>query len=396
VLVSVPRQSLLVASLVACALHGLAVCHALGAQQRPPAPSIASLDHALDSLRLRLKIPGLSAALVYDDHVIWSRGYGFADLEGRVSAEPQTPYEVASVSKPIASVLLMRLVEQGKVSLDDPMSKYSTDYHGDSIHVRHVLTHTSEGVPGEHFEYNGDVFATLFDVIVKASGRRYRELISSDIMRPLGMTNSSPGNDLAARQPAMVELLGADADARYVAAMQRLAKPYHVDSAGRNAPSHETIFGLSPANGIVTSVLDLAKFDSALDRHAFLRQETETLMWTPARTSKGERLPYALGWFVQDYVGEHLIWHNGNLPGRYSALYLKVPDKKLTLLLLANSDALSSPFQLAKGDLSRSAFACAFLLRVIGIVDDALSSCAIRSEAAIRAWITATTPHPNS
>jgi len=352
--------------------------------QRPDARRIAAFDRALDSLRSRLRIPGLSAAIAYDDVVIWSRGYGFADVEHQVAATAHTPYNVASLSKPIGTVLLLRLVEQGKVNLDDPMSKYSTDYHGDSIHVRHVLTHTSGGVPGEHFEYNGDVFASLFDVIVKASGRRYRELVANDIMRPLGMTDSSPGNDIADNQPAMVQLLGADADARYVEAMRNLAKPYKYDSSRRAVPSRETVFGLSPANGIVSSVLDFAKFDSALDRGRLLEPATQKMMWTPARTAAGERLPYALGWFVQDYAGLHLIWHNGYLPDRYSALYLKIPDRKLTLLLLANSDALSSPFKLAKGDLSPSAFACAFLVDVV-VVED---TCRSRSEAAIRGWAT--------
>jgi CubicO group peptidase (beta-lactamase class C family) len=369
----------------ACAAIVLAVRGVAG-QTPPGAANLAAFDRAIDLLRTRLQIPGLSAAIVYDGTVIWSGGYGFADLEHRVPATPHTPYEVASLSKPIAAVLLLRLVEQGKVSLDDPMSKYSTDYHGDSIHVRHVFTHTSAGVPGERFEYDGDAFATLFDVVVKGSGRRYRELMSNDVMVPLGMTDSSPGNDLADGQPAMVTLLGANADGRYVAAMRNLAHPYAVDSAGRVVPTHETIFGLSPANGVVSSVLDLAKFDSALDRHALLTPATEQMMWTPARTSHGERLPYALGWFVQDYAGQHLIWHNGYLPDRYSALYLKDPERRLTLILLANSDALSSPFKLAKGDVLRSAFACAFLLHVVGIDDHGPESCATRSEAAIVAW----------
>src|SRR5689334_12667565 len=124
----------------------------------------------------------------------------------------------------------------------------------------------------------------------RAAGRRYRELVSNDIMQPLGMTDSSPGNDIADNQPAMVQLLGAAADARYVAAMRNLAKSYKYDTNGRAVPSQETVFGLSPANGIVSSVLDFAKFDSALDRGGLLEPETQKMMWTPARTVGGERL----------------------------------------------------------------------------------------------------------
>src|SRR5215813_13961301 len=95
-----------------------------------PAPSqaeLARLSHTLDSLRQSFQIPGLSAALVYSDSVIWSRGYGFADVERQIAATPHTPYEIASLSKPFAAVLLLRLARAGKVSLDDPMSKWSSN-----------------------------------------------------------------------------------------------------------------------------------------------------------------------------------------------------------------------------------------------------------------------------
>ena len=86
------------------------------------------------------------------------------------------------------------------------------------------------------------------------------------------------------------------------------------------------------------------------------------MAWTPARTRTGETLPYALGWFVQTYRGERLVWHYGYWPGSFSALYLKIPRRRRTLFLLANSDGLSQPFpSLGKGDVTESAFAAVFL-----------------------------------
>ena len=103
----------------------------------------------------------------------------------RSSPSPVSPpYEIASVSKPIGATLLMQLVEQGRLSLDDPMSKYSRDYKGDAVRVRHVLTHTSEGVPGERYEYNGNLFDNLTDVAIAASGKRYRVLLADAIIDP--------------------------------------------------------------------------------------------------------------------------------------------------------------------------------------------------------------------
>jgi CubicO group peptidase (beta-lactamase class C family) len=337
---------------------------------RPSAASLARFSHVLDSLRARVAIPGLSAAIAFDDSVIWSRGYGYADEERKIPATAHTPYEVASVSKPFGAVLLLRLVESGDVRLDDPMSKYSTDYRSDSVLVRHVLTHTSSGMPGTKYEYDGDAYANLFDVIVSASGRRYREILSNDILIPLGMNDTAPGNDLQAGQPAIDKLLGQENAARYDDVVSRLAPPYRIDSTGAVVRSHESLFQLSPANGVVSTVLDLAKFDAAIDHHALLSPATTRLMWTPAVSIDGNSFPYALGWFVQQYAGERIIWHNGNLPDRYSALYLKLPDSRLTLFLLANSDALSMPFKLAAGDISKSAFACAFLT----IVDPATTA----------------------
>jgi CubicO group peptidase (beta-lactamase class C family) len=352
-------------------------------QVRPKESELRRFERVLDSLRQRVAIPGLSAAIVFDDSVIWSRGYGFADRDSQIVATPHTPYEVASLSKPFGAVLLLRLVHEGKVRLDDPMSKYSSDYKTDSVLVRHVLTHTSEGVPGTRYDYNGDLFANLFDVIVKGSGRRYRELLSNEILVPLGMNETAPGNDLQPGQAAMEALLGKDIANRYGAVVNRLAKPYRVDSTGAVVPSHETNFGLSPANGVVSTVLDLAKFDAAIDRDVLLPPATKAAMWTPAQAPDGRSFPYALGWFVQRYGSERLVWHNGNLPDRYSALNLKRPDSRLTLLLLANSDALSMPFKLAAGDVTRSAFACAFLTIVAPIPAD---GCAERSGAMIEAW----------
>jgi len=109
-------------------------------------------------------------------------------------------------------------------------------------------------------------------------------------------------------------------------------------------------------------VLDIAKFDSALDRNVLLKRETLERAWTPAVSTRGQTLPYGLGWFVQRQNGIRLVWHYGYWPQSFSSLYLKVPERDLTFVLLANSDALSAPFNgLGLGDVMTSPFATAFL-----------------------------------
>jgi hypothetical protein len=108
-------------------------------------------------------------------------------------------------------------------------------------------------------------------------------------------------------------------------------------------------------------VRDLARFDAALDDRVLLRGESLSLAWTNTVSSAGTTMPFGLGWFVQSYNGVRIVWHFGLLPDSYSSLVLKVPDRNLTLILLANSDGLSAGFSLADGDVTSSLFARMFL-----------------------------------
>jgi CubicO group peptidase (beta-lactamase class C family) len=108
-------------------------------------------------------------------------------------------------------------------------------------------------------------------------------------------------------------------------------------------------------------VRDLARFDAALDSALLLRDETLAGAWTNAVGRDRTILPTGLGWFVQKYNGETVVWHFGLTPNGYSSLFLKLPSKHLTLILLANSDGLSSYFDLASGDVTKSLFAVLFL-----------------------------------
>src|SRR5215211_1816765 len=104
----------------------------------------------------------------------------------------------------------------------------------------------------------------------------------------------------------------------------------------------------------------MAKYDIAIDQNKFLRKETQQLAFTPARSTKGEELPYGLGWFTQDYKGTKLLWHYGYWTGN-SSFILKVPERNLTFIIMANSDNLSRPTNLGAGDALSSPVGMAFL-----------------------------------
>lgn len=313
----------------------------------------------VQELQSVLGFPGLSVAIVKDQQLLWAEGFGYADLEKRTAATMDTPYAIASVTKPVAATLLLQLVEQGLVNLDEPARKYSAAFKDDSVKIRHLLTHTSEGTPGEKYAYNGDRFRELTQAIEKASGKPFRQVIAQQILDKLGMSRSVPGHDVLDERDQLADALGAGTPARYEATLASFAKPYMVAS-GRAELADYPLRGLNAAAGLITTAVDLAKFDIALDRQTLLTKGTLDKAWAPAMSSAGHTLPYGLGWFVQRHQGSKLVWHYGYWQ-QFSALYLKVPEKNVTLIVLANSNGLSAPFGLGDGDVLASPFACSFL-----------------------------------
>lgn len=162
--------------------------------EQPSDPArIARFETQLESLRQELKIPAYSAAIVKDQKVVWAKGFGYADVENKILATEHTAYHLASLTKTFASTILMQLVQEGKIKLDDPVSKYGITLESDGvIRVRHLLSHTSEGNPGEQYRYNGNRFGELDKVIERATGRSFAELLITNILDPLGMNETAP------------------------------------------------------------------------------------------------------------------------------------------------------------------------------------------------------------
>jgi CubicO group peptidase (beta-lactamase class C family) len=320
----------------------------------------------VDDLRARLKIPGMSAVIIKDQKVIWIKGFGFADLENKVPATPDTLFHLASVTKTFASMLIMQLVEQGKLDLDEPMSHYSTDFKDDSVKIKHIITHTSAGTPGERFQYDGNRYDYLTAVIEKKTGKRFGELVVKTFFDPLGMSNSVPYHHIVVDADKWTVSLGKEHIDRYQKSLERFAQPYAYYGNGEiihtDYPYPEFI---GAAAGMLSTVRDMAKYDIAIDQHAFIKKETQEKAWTPLISNSGKRLPYGLGWFVMDYHGNRLIWHTGDWGSGFSAFYFKVPEKNLSLIMLANSEALVehqySIGEVMVDDAVRNVFVCSFL-----------------------------------
>ena len=460
------------------------------ALQSSDAERIARLETLLESLRQELKIPAYSAAIVKDQKVIWAKGFGYADVENKIPATEHTPYHLASLTKTFASTILMQLVQEGKIKLDDPVSRYGINLESEGvIRVRHLLSHTSEGNPGEQYRYNGNRFAELDKVVQVATGKSFGELLIANILDPLGMNETAPNvprivgtkspNGASAAAEAEVKAAVMDIITGFnsgnVDQIERRLAPQHnrfqgdggfltsfIDTAElrsafqagfkvrfeinnletavygdgavatffmsgtvtppngtprREGPwrssyvwhkqdgtwklfhSHQSAMnrgiitekhqqrfdtivktlaqpyaldrefkttkisypqGFSTSAGLMSTVLDMAKYDIAIDQNKFLTKETQQLAFTPATSTKGEALPYGLVWFTTNYKGTKMIWHYGYWTGN-SSFIIKVPERNITFIIMANSDNLSRPTDLGSGDALSSAVSMAFL-----------------------------------
>jgi CubicO group peptidase (beta-lactamase class C family) len=305
-------------------------------------------EEALESIRQKSMIPGFSAAIVKDQQVVWAAGFGYADLEKGVKATPSTPYPLASLTKPFAAAIIMQLVEEGTLSLEDPISDYGVDFSSEGvIELRHVLSHTSNGVPGEAYRYNGDRFADLGYLIRNASGRSFRELLNDRILEPLEMNSTAPRPISMGDDFPDVFRIWLDADNARV--YRASAKPYRFDQEYNLVEGGCPDF-FTPAAGLNSTVLDMAEFDIAMDQNILLEQETKMQMFTPTLSNDGSELPYGIGWFTQEHKGQSLIWHYGWQPSCGSSLILKVPDENITFILMGNTDNLSRPYRLGSGE----------------------------------------------
>ena len=357
---------------VVAILLGLASLRGAAQQQTPlisTSPTLPLLESYLESVRQQAGIPGMSGVLVRDRVIAWSRGFGYADVNARISATPDTPYLVGDVSEIFAATLLMQCVEQRHLFLDDPISTLGLSLPEPDATLRGLLSHIAPDGSPTPFVFSPDRYSHLTEVMEVCAPQPYRKSVAHRLLDPAVMIDSVPGSDFANPDLVLPDGLFDPADVdRYRHTLQRMAVPYRVDSKKR--PTRNTDLPLMPitaANGLVSTAMDLGKFDAALTpsdtdvQSPFLLPDTLNAMWTPAFGRNGAQLPTGLGWFVQSYNGERVVWSFGNVPGAYSALVLKLPNRGVTFILLANCDGLSAPYQLNQGDVTKSVFASVFL-----------------------------------
>jgi CubicO group peptidase (beta-lactamase class C family) len=332
---------------------GLAVAQHSSAQSL----TFSLLERYLESLREQAGIPGLSVAVAQNGRVVWESGLGFQNVERAVRATPDTPYPINDLSQTFAATLLLQqCVDHGNLEVTDTMRRWLSQYPDRVIQVGQVLAHaTASG----SYRYDPSRFEDLGGVVDQCANGKYQEMVVGEVFDRLGMTSTVPGEDLADSGSPSRRLYPNDRINRYVSVLGQVATPYKVDSRGRPAATSYSGKALTTASGVVSTVRDLARFDGALG----LLVDPSTL--DAAWNYRASGAPTGLGWFVQSYNGERLVWHFGLARDAYSSLILKIPGKNLTYILLANSDGLTAPYSLENGDVTKSLFAQVFLKLVL-------------------------------
>ena len=331
------------------------------------APSVVSGEDGPISLQSRTKktaldlgLPGFVAGVVRGGRLDMVQAEGFADLENRTPMRPDHIFYVASLTKTFTAVMMMQYVQEKSISLDDYLLDYpflSVGFTPNRLldpntRLKHPLSHTSEGTPGENFVYSGNRYNFVYGVFEKMSGNTHHydacaQEFKKRIADPLSLSSTLSGYPVDRTDPRIPRIVTA-----YL--LDKTHKKATLDTGARGATTH------FPATGLLTTVDDLARYMIALDENALLTRESYSAITEPFVLNDGRKSPYGLGWSTQVIGGQPVHWHYG-YGDSYSALLIRLPKMKVSFILLCNSGAASAPFFLGYGNLLTSPFAVNFL-----------------------------------
>ena len=343
---------LLAFSLESASLH--AQTKGLSADKR------AQIEKAASSFMAANSVPGISVAVVQDGELVWSAGFGMADLENFVPATPFTLFRLGSISKPVTATAILQLSERGKLDLDAELQKYCPAFPKKEwpITTRELLGHLGgirhynpDGMgdipddsakhfasmeeslqifasdplvakPGTKFHYSTYGYTVLGCVLEGAASEKYVDYVKEKVFEPAGMAETQADN--------------------FFAVVQHRTRWYHKDKSGvvQNAGVLDSSYKI-PGGGLISSADDMARFEIAIMTNKLLKPTTRDLMWTPQKAADGSQNGYALGWGTQKKYGLALVEHTGGQQGTSTSIIL-VPERRAGIVVLANMDNIDS------------------------------------------------------
>jgi CubicO group peptidase (beta-lactamase class C family)/D-alanyl-D-alanine dipeptidase len=326
-------------------------------------PVIALLSQFINEQLKEKDLPAISIALVDDQKIVWQQGFGYSNPKDKTEPDENTVYRVGSVSKLFTDIAVMQLVEQGKLNLDAPVTRYLPEFRprnpfGKAITLRQLMSHRSGLVretpvgsyfdpsaptlaktiaslnqtslvyaPDTHTKYSNAAIATVGYVLEHTQKTPFARYLKRAVLEPLGMYRSSfePTPEIT----------------------KNLSKAFMWTLDGRTfeAPTFE--LGIAPAGCMYTTLTDLSKFVSAMfaggkgTNGRLLKRETLEQMWSPQSDAKGNKSPYGIGFRIADLQGHRAIGHGGAIYG-FATTLSALPDDKLGVVVVSTKDSVNA------------------------------------------------------
>jgi serine beta-lactamase-like protein LACTB len=315
-----------------------------------PEPAIAA---AVAAQCERDGIPGLSCVVAVGPQIVFARGFGMADVENDVPATPATVYRLASISKPIAAVCALRLVEQGKLDLDADVHTFVPAWPAKPwpVTTRQLLAHLGgvrhyrpgEGESTRHYSSQSEALVRFAaDPLLHEPGTAFHYstygycLAAAVVEQAAGQPFAQVVTDLVA-VPSGAATLQDDDVQRLI---RRRAQGYVKSRDGlRNSALMDASYKLG-GGGLCSSAEDLARFAQALLQGKLLRPETRAAMWTRQRQADGKQLDYGLGFRLGERAGQAVVSHSG-AQSRVSTLLYLLPEPQVVVVLLCNLEKVT-------------------------------------------------------
>jgi D-alanyl-D-alanine carboxypeptidase len=320
------------------------------------------VDEYIEAEMRKQHIPGLSLAVVQAGKVVKTKGYGLANMELNVHATPNTVYQLQSITKSFVACGIMLLVEDGKLGLDDKITKYLSGLPQawSGVTVRHLLSHTSgipnfvsdqgsgqaiiafaqkassseeiigwaaarpmKFAPGEGRRYSSTSYHLLGMIIEKVTGKPWGQFLHERIFAPLGMTST--------RVYSAYDIIP-----------NRASGYLHFRDPVGNGLWFTPAIMESAAGGLVSTVQDMARWEIALEAGTILKPSTLAQMEVPIKLNNGsiaqgdDGTRYGLGWDLQTYQGHRIVGHGGDHVTGFTANFSRFIDDKLAVIVLTN------------------------------------------------------------
>jgi CubicO group peptidase (beta-lactamase class C family) len=310
-----------------------------------------SIDVFINNQIKKQGIIGLSVGIVKDGKIIKAKGYGVANIELNVPATENTVYKIGSVSKQYIAVGIMKLVQEGKLKVSDPITKFINDAPADwnSITIRHLLNHTSglpvdppdfDGMkeqpdsfyiktaftdslafpPGSKFEYSNFGYFILADIIRITSHLSFPEYMKKYVFDECGLLNT---------RTTSLEAIIPNRAAGYIK---------NADDSILNAPNY---IALRPSGAFLSDINDLLKWEKNMQNNKLLTQKNWNQIWSDtvktSLTMDNEAIYYGYGWMTNKVNGKQFVHHGGSLPG-FKSVYFRYIEDKTAIIILTNSE----------------------------------------------------------